>query len=274
MRKMGGLKDSMPTTFRIYMIGALALAGIFPLAGFWSKDEIIAHAWFTAQNPGAAIILMLTSAVTAFYMGRQIALIFYGKQRDITYHAHDVGGEMRWPLLILAGLTAIGGLINFPGLHFLATYLQPALDEREVIFDTGRIIGQVVLAIITLGLAAGAGYSGWYLYTRPFAQRIKLGKDDPLLRYLGDLWRGAEIGWGFDWFYQRVIIRPYRETSTFLREVVDQQGIDDILVDGPGRLVGRMAQSLRGAQSGFIRSYALMFLVGVIVVLGYFVFRS
>lgn len=69
-------------------------------------------------------------------------------------------------------------------------------------------------------------------------------------------------------------IRPYREVSIFLSEIFDRQGIDGVLVDGPGRFIGRMAQSLRGAQSGFIRSYSLMFLAGVVIVLGYFVFRS
>jgi NADH-quinone oxidoreductase subunit L len=274
MRKLGGLKDSMPTIFRVYLIGSLALAGIFPLAGFWSKDEIIAHAWFGASNPGAAIMLMLTSAITAFYVGRSLALIFWGRQRETTIHPHDVTGSMRTPLLVLAGLTIIGGLMNIPGLHWLSSYLEPVLEEREVVFDTGRIIGQTALAVVTLAMSAGAGYAGWYLYAHTFAQRIKVGRDDPVVRYLGDLWRGAEIGWGFDWIYQRAIIRPYREISIFLGDVFDRQGIDEILVDGPGRLVRRAAQSLRMAQSGFVRSYALVFLVGVIVVLGYFVVRS
>jgi NADH-quinone oxidoreductase subunit L len=181
---------------------------------------------------------------------------------------------MRLPLLVLAGLTIIGGLMNLPGLHWLATYLNPVLDEREVVFDTGRIIGQAVLAIITLAASAGSGYAGWYMYTTTFAKRIKLGVDDPMVRYLGDLWRGAEIGWGFDWAYQKAIIRPYREVSAFLGDVFDKQGIDGILVDGPGKLIGRASQALRGAQSGYVRSYALMFLVGVVLVLGYFVVRS
>lgn len=274
MRRMGNMRNSMPTIYRVYLIGALALSGIFPLAGFWSKDEIIAHAWFGAQNPGAAIILMLTSAVTAFYMGRQIALIFFGRQRDQELHPHDVSGEMRLPLLILAGATIIGGLINIPGLHWLATYLHPVLAEDEVIYDTGRIIGQVTLAVITLLMALGSGYAGWYLYTHTFAQRIRVGKDDPLLHYLGDLWRGAEIGWGFDWAYHRFVQRPYREVSAFLDDVFDRQGIDGVLVNGPGWLVGRLSRNLRIGQSGYIRNYALVFLAGVIFVLGYFVLRS
>jgi NADH-quinone oxidoreductase subunit L len=274
MRKMGGLKDSMPTIYRVYLIGALALAGIFPLAGFWSKDEILGHAWFEARNPGAAIMLIVISAITAFYVGRHIALIFYGKPRDNTLHGHDVAGEMRIPLIVLAVLTVIGGLMNLPGIHWLSSYLKPVIEEREVVFDTGRIIGQVVLAVVATSAALGSGYAGWYLYAKTFARRIKVGADDPLLRYLGDLWRGAEIGWGFDWLYQRAIIRPYREISLFLADVFDKQGIDGILVDGPAKLVGRAAQSLRGAQSGYVRNYALIFLAGVVLVLGYFVVRS
>ncbi len=274
MRRMGGMKNSMPTIYRMYLIGALALSGIVPLAGFWSKDEIIAHAWFGAQNPGAAIILMLTSAITAFYMGRQIALIFFGRQRDRDIHPHDVSGEMRLPLLILAGATLIGGLMNFPGLHWLSSYLHPVLAEDEVIYDTGRIIRQVVLAVVTLLMSLGSGYAGWYLYSKTFASRVRVGKDDPLVHYLGDLWRGAEIGWGFDWAYQRLIQRPYREMSAFLNDVFDRQGIDGVLVNGPGWLVSRISQNLRVGQSGYVRNYALVFLAGVIVVLGYFVFRS
>jgi NADH-quinone oxidoreductase subunit L len=273
MRRMGGFKDTMPTVFRVYLIGALALAGIFPLAGFWSKDEIIAYAWFSAQNPLVAVILILTSAITAYYMGRQIALIFYGRQRDTDYHAHDVGGSMRMPLLLLAGATVLGGLLNIPGLHWLATYLSPVLEEREVVFDTGRIIGQVVLALVTLAFSAGAGYFGWLTYSRTWAQRIRVGREDPGVRYLGDLWTGAEHGWGFDWLYQRAIIRPYREVSAFLGNVFDQQGIDGVLVEGPGRLVQALSEELRHLQSGYIRNYALVFLFGVIIVLGYFVWR-
>lgn len=274
MRRMGGLKDALPTTFWTYMVGALALSGIFPLAGFWSKDEIIAHAWFGAQNPGAAIWLMLTSALTAFYMGRQIGLVFYGKQRDASYTPHESSPVMTWPLIILAVGTIIGGLMNIPGLHWLSTFLEPTLQEHEVVYDQGRIIGQVLLAVFTTAMAAGAGYAGFRLYSRTLAQRIKVGREDPGLHYLGDLWRGAEIGWGFDWLYQRMIIRPYREISTFLGQVFDREGIDGVLVEGPARLVGRLSTVFRGAQSGYIRNYALVFLAGVVVVVGYFVLQS
>jgi NADH-quinone oxidoreductase subunit L len=274
MRRMGGLRQALPTTFRAYVIGALALAGIFPLAGFWSKDEILIHAWFNAQNPAAAIILMLTSAITAFYMGRQVALIFFGKPRDpqgvqVTDESH-VGPVMRWPLIILALGTIVGGIINLPGVHWLADFLHPVLNEQEQVFEAGH----AVLAVIATVLSIGGAYLGWWAYARALAPRIRPGRDEPLLRYLGDIWRGAEIGWGLDWFYQRVVVRPYREMSAFLDEVFDRQGIDGVLVEGPARLVGRVAQGLRAGQSGYVRSYLLMFLVGVVLIVGYFALRG
>jgi NADH-quinone oxidoreductase subunit L len=268
MRKMGGLKNHMPSTWWTYMVGATALAGIFPLAGFWSKDEIIAHA-FDVQLPLAGIVLIIVSLITAFYMGRQIALIFYGKQRDNTYHAHESGPVMRLPLIALAIGTVLGGVINLPGVHWLGHFLEPVLHEEAVEFTLGK---GILAAVVTI-LAAATMYGGWYLYAVRFQSRIRAGKDDPLLYYLGDIWRGSEIGWGFDWFYQRVVIRPYRQVSAFLSGVFDQQGIDGVLVDGLPRLFGRLSNMFRAGQSGYIRNYAWVFFIGVIVLVGYFATR-
>lgn len=267
---MGGLRNALPTTFRLYLIGALALSGIFPLAGFWSKDEIIAHAWFDARSPLAAIMLILTSAVTAFYMGRQIGMVFFGRPRDPTIHGHESGAAMRWTMVALAGGAVVGGLINFPGLHWLNSYLRPVLQEPEVIYT----VGMGILATITTLLSAGAGYLGWKTYARDLEPRIRIGKEDPMFRYLGDLWRGMEIGWGLDWLYQRVFVRPYRAASVFLSDVVDREAIDQVLVDGTVRGLARLAHRLRALQTGYIRTYALMFLFGVILVVAFFALRG
>lgn len=269
MRRMGGLRATLPTSFRLYVIGALALSGIFPLAGFWSKDEIIAHAWFDARSPLAAIVLILTSAITAFYMGRQVGMMFYGRPRDPAMHPHESGPAMRWPMFVLAGGAIIGGLINFPGLHWLNSYLRPVLQEPEVIYT----LGMGIMAAITTLLSAGAAYLGWKMYARDFELRIRVGKDDPALRYLGDLWRGMELGWGLDWLYQRAIVRPYRVAADFLAEVFDRQGIDGVLVDGTARGMGWLSSGLRAAQTGYIRTYALAFLLGVLVVVAFFALR-
>jgi NADH-quinone oxidoreductase subunit L len=117
MRTMGGLRTQMPQTFVVFMIGALALAGIFPFAGFWSKDEILAHA---AKNSGGVFtfvywMLTLAAVCTAFYMGRQIKMTFFGKPRHAAAaHAHESPPVMIRPLQILAGLSAVGGLLNLP----------------------------------------------------------------------------------------------------------------------------------------------------------------
>jgi NADH-quinone oxidoreductase subunit L len=268
MRRMGGLRHAMPTTYRTYLIGALALAGIVPLAGFWSKDEIIAHAW-TSGSPGTAIILIISSMLTAFYMGRQIALIFFGKQRDTTYHPHESGPPMSWVLIVLAVGTVIGGAMNLPipGFSFLHDFLHPVLEGGEAEPFNFPI------AIITTLLALGSGYVGWWLYARLLANRIKVGKEDPGHHYLGDIWRGAELAWGFDWLYEHAVTRPYRAINRFLSGVFDQQGIDGLLVDGVGLGFNRLARVFRAAQSGFVRNYALVFLVGVLVIVGYFAFN-
>jgi NADH-quinone oxidoreductase subunit L len=268
MRRMGGLKDHMRTTWWTYMIGAGALAGIFPLAGFWSKDDIIAHA-FDVQVPLMGIVLIISSLLTAFYMGRQVALIFWGKQRDNTYHAHESGPTMRLTLVVLGVGTVLGRLINLPGLFWMSNFLNPVLHEEAAPYT----IGKGVLATVVTLLAFGSMYGGWYLYAVTFQNRIRAGKDDPLLYFLGDIWRGSEIGWGFDWFYQRVVVRPYRQISAFLSSVFDQQGIDGILVDGLPQLFSRLSTTLRNGQSGFIRNYAWVFFFGVIVLVGYFAIR-
>jgi NADH-quinone oxidoreductase subunit L len=273
MRKMGGLKDQMPTTYWTYLIGSLALAGIFPLAGFWSKDEIIAHIWSRPDNAGKlpAVLLMAASALTAFYMGRQIALIFFGKPRDpAAERAHESGPVMTWPLIILAIGTVIAGAMNLPGLHFLDEFLKPVFEAPGEVVEPEAF--NYVIATVSTILALVAGYLGWWMYARLLANRIKPGREDPGHRYLGDIWRGMEIAWGFDWFYERIVVRAYRATARFISDIFDAQGIDGILVDGTGRLFGRLAQWFRQAQTGYIRNYALVFLVGVIGLIGYFVF--
>jgi NADH-quinone oxidoreductase subunit L len=268
MRRMGGLKDRMRTTWWTYLIGALALAGIFPLAGFWSKDEIIAAA-FERGAPIAGMVLIVTSLLTAFYMGRQVALIFYGRARTSeAEHAHESGPLMIWPLIILAIGAIVAGAINLPGLHWLDTYLAPVIGEEAAPYT----LGKGILAVVVTVLAAASALGGWFLYSRTLEARIKPGKEDPGYRYLGDIWRGMELAWGFDWFYNRVIVRGYRALGRFLNTTFDQQGIDGILVNGTAGLFGRLSQVFRLGQTGQIRNYALVFLFGVIGLVGFLVF--
>jgi NADH-quinone oxidoreductase subunit L len=270
MRRMGGLRAKFPTTFRLYVVGALALAGIFPLAGFWSKDEIIGYAWFTARNPCAALTLIVASLFTAYYMGRQVALIFFGKQRDTSYTAHEAQGPMLWPMVVLGFGAIIGGIMNLPGVHWLSDYLQPTLNEPPAEFT----LGHGILATVTVLASAGMGYLGWWLYARRWEGRVKPGKEDPMERFLGDIWRGSGMGWGLDWLYDRAVVRPYRWLGALLTQVFDREGIDGILVEGPAKVFGQLSRGFSTAQNGYIRSYTLLFLVGVLLLLGYMVLVS
>ncbi|ABY36106.1 MAG TPA: NADH-quinone oxidoreductase subunit L [Chloroflexus aurantiacus] len=259
MRRMGGLKDAMPTTFRTYLIGALALAGIFPLAGFWSKDEILAHAVAHGHTP-IFIILFITSLLTAFYMGRQVALIFFGKQRDPGYHPHESPQVMTVPLIVLAVGAVIGGAMNLPVLHWLTDWLEPVLHEEAGEFNLWLAL------IATLG-AVGMGYLGWWIYTTN-AAKIKIGGKDPAYRYSGDIWEGMEEAWYLDRLYQRTVVAGFERLADFLARVFDPQGVDG-LVMGVGRFFGGLANAMRTFQTGYVRTYALVFTVGVLIVLGF-----
>ncbi|MBP9500917.1 MAG: NADH-quinone oxidoreductase subunit L [Candidatus Promineofilum sp.] len=129
MRYMGGLRHKMRTTYIVYLIGALALAGIFPLAGFWSKDEILLHAQ-THQMP-IFIVLALAALGTAFYVGRQLIMVFFGKPRHAAAeHAEESSPLMTRPLVVLAALTILGGLLNVP-------YMSAAAAERDGMHPQG-----------------------------------------------------------------------------------------------------------------------------------------
>lgn len=258
MRRMGGLKDAMPITFRTYVIGALALAGIVPFAGFWSKDEILAHAISHGQTP-IFVILFLTSLLTAFYMGRQVALVFFGTQRDPSYHPHESPQVMTVPLVVLAVGATIGGAINLPVLHWLTDWLEPVLHEKSGEFN-------LWLALIATAGAVGMGYLGWWVYTTN-AAKIKIGGKDPAYRYSGDIWEGMEEAWYFDRLYQRTVVAGFERLADFLARVFDPQGVDG-LVMGVGRFFGGLANGVRALQTGYVRTYALVFTVGVLIVLG------
>ncbi len=265
MRKMGGLRKAMPTTFWTYMVGSFALAGIFPFAGFWSKDEIIGHAWFHNYLP-AFFVLFATSLLTAFYMGRQVALVFYGDQRDRTYHAHESGQVMRLPLIALAVGAVLAGAINLPYLHWLTDWLQPVLNEEAVTWG----VGNYVLAIIATLAAAAMMYTGWWVYTRN-TNRVKVGGKDPAYRYSGDIWDGMSEAWYLDAFYNRVVVGGFKRTADFAARVLDPRGVDGV-VTGIGRVFGALGVGVGRTQSGYVRTYALVFTVGVVIVLGFLAF--
>jgi NADH-quinone oxidoreductase subunit L len=191
MKRMGGLKDYMPITFVTYLIGMAALAGIPPFAGFWSKDEILAAA-FHSHIPGAKALFALglvTAFLTAFYMTRQIGLVFFGKLRDHHAHPHESPPAMTIPLVVLAFFSATAGFIGIPGANFF---------ERLVHFEAAPHHGFNPLVMSLSVIAALLGiFVGYNLY---IANPIRSPDEEPLRAKLGGLYDLLANKWRIDWY--------------------------------------------------------------------------
>ncbi len=293
MRNMGGLRKTMPVTFWVYLVGALALAGIFPFAGFWSKDEILLDA--ALHFPHVYWILSAAAFLTAFYMGRQVWMVFFGKARhEAAEHAEESPLVITIPLIILAVLSALGGFINLPfkGFHQFGYWLANTLGKVEFPpFD-------LVVAGVSTVLALGAIALSWLLYQR---KPLENGDPDPLAKPLGLAFVGMENKWFIDEAYQFAIINPYKRLAEFLAQTVDwdfwhEWFHDSVLVRGFVGLARFLAdpvdlgfidrvsywlsdairvsaESLRKLQNGFVRSYALSVVLGVVAILGYLLLR-
>jgi len=292
MRNMGGLRKTMPVTFWLYIIGSLALAGIFPFAGFWSKDEILADAFVEGYT---AVYWMLTIAAffTAFYMGRQIWMVFFGEARhEAAAHAEESPPIMTVPLMALAALSVLGGALNLPGLHTFTHWIEHTLEVHA-----GEFVMSV--ALISTGLALLAIFLSWLIYGR---NPLNAGQPDPLKKPLGFIFTGMEhkwfvdegyfavfinryvdlakfladyVDWRFwhDWFHEKVIVGVYNWVSQIgLNQYTDQRGIDAI-ANWLGAATKDVSASLRKIQNGFVRSYALSVLLGVVLILGYLLFK-
>lgn len=262
MRNMGGLRTKMPITFWVYLVGGLALSGIAPLAGFFSKDEILAAAWH--GQPALFIVLAVTALLTAFYMGRQLVMVFFGKPRtEAAESASESPLVVTIPLMVLAFLSLAGGLLNLPGVHTLETWLSHTLGEGEHAVFIWLVAGlSLLLAICGLGAA-------WLIYTK----KPKTNKDaDPLKAPLGFLFKGMEHKWWVDEAYQSVILKPYKALSDLMANPVDL-GVINRAGDGLAELTRSAAKGLGKLQNGYIRSYGLWMLLGVAAIMTYLILR-
>jgi NADH-quinone oxidoreductase subunit L len=292
MRNMGGLRKQMPVTFWVFLIGALALAGIVPFAGFWSKDEILAEA--LTKFPAVFWLLLVAAFFTAFYMGRQVWMVFFGSSRHpAASHAEESKPVITVPLIILAALATLGGALNLPGLHGLTNWLEHTIAGVEAEPFNFLAAGiSTLLALVAIGIA-------WVFYGR---KTLAVGQKDPLKVLLGPVFTVLERKYWVDEFYWAVFLNRYVDISRFLADVidgrfwhdffhekviagsynwiskialdlrVDRQFIDAI-ANGLGNLTKRIAVSLRHLQNGFVRSYALAVLAGVVIILGYLILK-
>lgn len=260
---MGGLQRRMPVTFWVYLVGALALAGIAPLAGFFSKDEILAAAAQT--SPAIFVVLVASAFLTAFYMGRQIFMVFFGRSRtSAAGRATESGALITMPLAILALLSLLGGVLNLPGVLTLEHWLEQSLHINLAAPFTWWV------ALLSLGAALLGLLLAWVVYCRR-----TLGEPqapDPLARPLGFLFTGLQRKWWVDEFYHAIIVRPYAWLADVLAVPVDQMIIDGA-ANGLANLAGWMARQWSRWQNGYVRTYAMFVLVGVVAIMLFIVLR-
>ena len=272
MRQMGGLRKYMPITAWTFMFAWLAIAGIIPFAGFWSKDEILAAA-FVSGRYGLWFLGAVTALLTAFYMTRQVWLVFYGNERWPSRHKekpHESPPVMTVPLVVLALLSLVGGVINLPGrsVEFLARWLEPVfpgVKELHPAFSVAFALSTVAVALGLAGILAGI-----VLYRRGLRPPMA---EDPLRRRLGPLTPVFENGWYVDPLIAKAVDGPGRAAAAALAGPVDQGTIDGA-VNGTAATVAMLGRGLRRFQTGFVRNYALALFTGGTLALFFLLFRA
>ncbi|MCH6579294.1 MAG: NADH-quinone oxidoreductase subunit L [Nitrospinae bacterium] len=288
IRKMGGLKDHFPITYVTFVVSTIAIAGIFPFSGFFSKDEILYH----ALMDGNVIYwgMGISGAfITAFYMFRLVFMTFHGPSHvDPQVHPHESSMAMTLPLIILAFLALIGGLLGIPlfhGWHLLQNFLAPVLafDLETALHASERMLAEhghhtsfaevlhqaqhtshniwleITLMLFSIGVALAGIATAWFFYIKKPELPGKLAKGQ----------------WGFDLVQNKyyidelideALVKPIVKGSDLLWRQADARGVDGV-VNGVAQTIGLFSKIARSFQSGFVRNYAMFMVVGFIILL-------
>jgi NADH-quinone oxidoreductase subunit L len=265
IRKMGQLAGKMKITYWTFLIGAAANSGVIPLAGFWSKDEIIGNA-ILRGNWVVGALLMGGSFLTAFYMFRLVFTVFHGKNnvpKDV--HPHESKPLMTWPLIFLAIPAALIGFVGVPpdaGLfhYFIEPVFAPAL-ERGVHIAPGFTGPTMMIMLISTLVALAGIFFAWLLYFRPS------GVPEALSRNVSWLYKALLNRWYFDELYDRVVVGGGKAIAYFLWRF-DQKVVDGA-VNGMAGLTRFGSGRLKRLQTGFVQGYALAIGVGLLGLVTY-----
>jgi NADH-quinone oxidoreductase subunit L len=263
MRKMGGLRSKLPVTFWTFLVATLALAGVFPFAGFFSKDAILAGA-FEEHRYVLYAIGLLTAGLTAFYMFRLVSLTFTGGFRgthEQEHHLHESPKSMTIPLVVLAFLSLVGGWI---GITRFTSFLSPILPELPHAHgETERLTPTIEYVLIGVALSvAGIGiWLAWKWYAKE-GGRVP----DRLAASFPGAYALVRDKFRIDDLYDFLFVRPFQALAWFLWKVVDVLVIDGVL-NAAAFLVELAGDLLRFLQTGNVRNYALTFFLGVVALM-------
>jgi NADH-quinone oxidoreductase subunit L len=271
IRKMGGLRNLMPWTYGTFLVGTIAIAGIPPLAGFFSKDAVLSGAW-NYPNYGRALwfVGVVAASFTSFYMFRLLILTFHGTprytQHDV-HHVHESPKSMLVPLAILAVCSIFGGVVGVPpalgGDNHIKQFLTPAAYEAksESLETTSTEV--ILMAVSTGASLAGAGLAYLFYVARPQLPETFTTKAHSMYSIIVNKYYVDEV-------YDAVIVWPVvRMSREFLWKFIDAFMIDGA-INGIGRVVRGSAGGLRHMQSGYVRTYAGWILLGGVLVIAWF----
>jgi NADH-quinone oxidoreductase subunit L len=274
IQKMGGLKHAMPVTYWTFLAGAVAIAGIFPLSGFFSKDEILWQAF--AGGHWVLWAMGLTgAALTAFYMFRLVTLTFDGESRwPSGTHPHEAPRTMTIPLIVLGVLSVVGGVFGIPASlggnnaleHWLEPVFKPAIERQS-----HAAVDQHAIEYLLMALSVGVALSGIFIARKWYLERKDV--PDSVAARLSGLYKLLLNKYYVDEVYDAAIVTPIAKGSEKLLWKGVDVGMIDWSVNALARTTGAIARTVRVVQTGVAQSYALVFLLGVVLVLGWILAR-
>ena len=266
IRKMGGLSKKIPVTHITFLLGTLAIAGCFPFSGFFSKDEILAHAY--ENNKLLWFLGLLGAAMTTFYMFRLYFLTFKNKFRgthEQEHHLHESPKSMTIPLVILAILSVVGGVVGIPevfgGTHLLEEFLKPVFSNSasRIIFHLPETTEFMLMGIATAVMIAAI----YYAYTVYVKNNTVPSKEEEVLDPLHNL---VYHKYWIDEIYETFITKPLNLIAEALHKLVDNQIIDGI-VNGVGSTVNWLSGTIRLAQTGNTGFYIFVMVISIVLIL-------
>jgi len=269
--KMGGLKRELPKTYWTFMAASLAIAGIFPFAGFFSKDAILWQA-FSEGSLFLWIIGSIAAFMTAFYIFRLVFLTFHGESRineHVRTHIHESPNSMVTPLMFLAVLSLLGGLIGLPiikGGNVIGEFLSPVFAtagaeeaHHSMVLEIGMMTAATIIALAGIGLA-------YLFYVRNPERPVRLAERAKAI------YRLLSNKYYFDELYHGLVVRPITAISSFLWWFFDEKLVDGFLVHGLAGVVQDSSNVLRKLQTGVVQNYALWIAAGAIFIVAYLMF--
>ncbi|MFZ1783978.1 MAG: NADH-quinone oxidoreductase subunit L [Ferruginibacter sp.] len=262
IRNMGGLKKYMSITHITFLLACLAIAGMPPFSGFFSKDEILAAAY--ARSPLLWVVGVGGAVMTAFYMFRLYAMTFLGKFRGTTeqeHHLHESPALITIPLIVLAILAVIGGWIGIPeifmhGGHRLEAFLAPVFAQSNALTEKHHLshTTEYMLMGISVGAALVALIFAWSKFNK---YQKTAGEETGLGKILANKWYVDEL-------YDTLIVKPVMAISKYFNDIFEKKGIDGF-VNGVGKAVNYSSRQIRLLQSGQVGAYVLMMVLGILI---------